>query len=103
MKAIPVSIVMLALAAGLAAPVSAQTATANGPDAQKKVPLGTLKVQSPRTAHKRNTATNQLGKQATPGKHLTVGYQENDITAAPFGSKHWWAVHGWQAGGSSPP
>lgn len=74
MKAIPVSIVMLALAAGLTAPVSAQTATANGPDALKRVPLGTLKVQSPQTADKRYTAANQLGKQATPGKHPTVGY-----------------------------
>ena len=35
------------------------------------------------------------------GIQRTEIYQENDITAAKFGSKHWWAVQGWQSGGSS--
>jgi hypothetical protein len=98
MPALSISIATLALAAGLATPLSAQTAA--GPDAPKRA-LTPMKVQSPHPSPKRIAAAGQAGKQAAAGKHLTAGYQENDINAAPFGSQHWWRVQGWQAGGSS--
>lgn len=100
MQAFSVSIATVALVAGLATPVSAQTAGPSAPVSQKKV-LSPMKVQSPHPSPKRTVAASQAGKQASAGKHVTVGYQENDINAAPFGSQHWWRVHGWQAGGSS--
>src|SRR6476646_4920291 len=79
MQALSISIATLALAAGLATPLSAQTAA--GPDAPKKA-LTPMKVQSPHPSPKRIAAAGQAGKQAAAGKHLTAGYQENDINAA---------------------
>jgi hypothetical protein len=50
---------------------------------QIATPLPTVKVQpSRRPATCAHARTGQ-------GTHRTAGYQENDITAAKFGSKHW--------------
>jgi hypothetical protein len=92
MKTILVATITLVLAAGWPARVSAQT-----PADQKKIPLATVKVQS----HHVSPAHARTGNR--PGYHSAVEYQENDISAARFGSAHWWTVQGWQAGGSSPP
>ena len=102
MKTILVSTAMLVLAGGLSAPVSAQTPTTNEPAAQRKAPLATLKVQTPHGTPKRSATGSGQGRGSkSPTKHAAVGYQENDITAAKFGSQHWWTDQGWQAGGSS--
>jgi hypothetical protein len=101
MKTILVSTALLVLAGGLSAPVSAQTPS-NEPAGQRKVPLATLRVQTPNGAPKHNAlVSGQRGGSKSSAKHASAGYQENDITAAKFGSQHWWTVQGWQAGGSS--
>jgi hypothetical protein len=94
MKSILVSTAMLVLAAGSAAPAFAQASSTSGSAAPRKVPLSTLNVQSRELTLSQNRASNP------PAKETAYGYKENDITAAKFGSKHWWAVQGWQAGGS---
>jgi hypothetical protein len=102
MKTILASTAVLVLAGGLSAPVCAQATATNQPAAQKKTPLTTLKVQTPHGAPKHSALGNgQRGRSKSSAKHASVGYQENDITAAKFGSQHWWTVQGWQAGGSS--
>lgn len=86
------AILMLGLSVMLPPSAAAQS---TGPGAQRAAPLPTVKVQPPRKA--------TIGAHARTGQgtHRTAGYEENDITAAKFGSKHWWTVQGWQSGGSS--
>ena len=99
------SLVAILIVAGASLPASAQTASPSDvPSHKKSAPLGTMKVQSHKTTHQPRIASNQSGSSKSGGgKHLTAGYMENDFAAAPFGSQHWWTVHGWQSGGSSPP
>jgi len=91
----PIATFMLGLSSLWAPAALAQTPPSTAPAAHKAAPLPTLKVQPPRAASTRGHAGHG------EGKHRTVGYQENDITAAKFGSKHWWTIQGWQSGGSS--
>ena len=88
----PIAIIMLGLSSLLAPSAAAQTPASSTPGARTAAPLPILKVR-PSRAH--------AARADTGGGHRTVGYQENDITAAKFGSKHWWTVQGWQSGGSS--
>jgi len=84
----------LTLAAYPASGAVAQTATTAAPSHGKKIGLGTVKVQSrhvPPVHRGRPSAT-----PATP-------YHENVLSTVRFGSKEWWTIQGWQAGGSSPP
>ena len=97
MKAIPVSVLVLAFAAGWAAPAMAQTAPTSPTATEKKIPLRPLKVQS---AHA-SAVHNRPGSH--PGKRSTVEYEENLMSTAQFGSRHWWAIHERQFGGASPP
>jgi len=87
-----IAIVMLGLSVVLPSSAAAQSTV---PGVQSAAPLPTVKVQPPRKT--------SIGAHARTGQgtHRTAGYQENDITAAKFGSKHWWTVQGWQSGGSS--
>jgi len=87
-----IAIVMLGLSVMLPSSAAAQSTVPGG---QSAAPLPTVKVQPPRKT--------SIGAHARTGQgtHRTAGYQENDITAAKFGSKHWWTVQGWQSGGSS--
>ena len=89
-----IAIVMLGLSVMLAPSAAAQSTV---PGVQSAAPLPTVKVQP-----SRRTSTGAHAR-AKPGQgtHRTAGYLENDITAAKFGSKHWWTVQGWQSGGSS--
>jgi hypothetical protein len=89
-----IAIVMLGLSVTLAPSAAAQS---TAPGAQSAAPLPTVKVQPSR---KTATGTHARAGQGQ-GTHRTAGYEENDITAAKFGSKHWWTVQGWQSGGSS--
>jgi hypothetical protein len=87
-----IAIVMLGLSSMLAPSAVAQSTV---PGVQIAAPLPTVEVQpSRRPATGAHARTGQ-------GTHRTAGYQENDITAAKFGSKHWWTVQGLQSGGSS--
>lgn len=87
-----IAMVMLGLSSMLAPSAIAQTPTSSTPGAHHAAPLPILKVQPSRARSTR----------AGTGKgHRTAGYQENDVTAAKFGSKHWWTIQGWQSGGSS--
>ena len=92
-----ISIVTLGLATLGTPPIAAQTA--DGAARQKSTRLPTVNVQSPRASatHKRATP----GSGSGPAGSRTARYEENDINAAKFGSKHWWTVQGWQSGGSS--
>ena len=87
-----IAIVMLGVSSMLAPSAAAQSTV---PGIQSATHLLTVKVRPPRrtaaAAHAR----------AGQGTHRTAGYLENDITAAKFGSKHWWTVQAWQSGGSS--
>jgi hypothetical protein len=87
-----IAIVMLGMSVMLPPSAAAQSTV---PGAQSAAPLPTVKVHPPRKA--------TIGAHARTGQgtHRTAGYEENDITAAKFGSKHWWTVQGWQSGGSS--
>jgi hypothetical protein len=87
-----IAIVMLGLSVMLPPPAAAQSTV---PGAQSAAPLPTVKVKPLRKA------TIAAHTRAGQGTHRTAGYEENDITAAKFGSKHWWTVQGWQSGGSS--
>jgi hypothetical protein len=89
-----IAIVMLGLSVTLAPSAVAQS---TAPGVQGAAPLPTVKVQPSR---KTTTGAHARAGQGQ-GTHRTAGYQENDITAAKFGSKHWWTVQGWQSGGSS--
>jgi hypothetical protein len=89
-----IAIVILGLSVTLAPPAAAQS---TAPGVQSAAPLPTVKVQPSR---KTATGTHARAGQGQ-GTHRTAGYEENDITAAKFGSKHWWTVQGWQSGGSS--
>jgi hypothetical protein len=105
MKLMPMKLIRMALICivtlGLASlgvpPVAAQTADGAAP--QKSTRLPTVNVQSPRASATRKRAT--PGSGSGPARARTAGYEENDINAAKFGSKHWWTVQGWQSGGSS--
>jgi hypothetical protein len=95
-----IAIVMVGLSVLSASSAAAQSTV---PGVQSAAPLPTVKVRPPRRvtigAH---AGTKQgLGQGQGKGTHRTAGYEENDITAAKFGSKHWWTVQGWQSGGSS--
>jgi len=92
-----ISIVTLDLATLGTPTVAAQTAV--GAARQKSTRLPTVDVQSPRASAKHKRATPGSGR--GPAGSRTAGYEENDINAAKFGSKHWWTVQGWQSGGSS--
>ena len=95
-----IAIVMLGLSAMLAPSAAAQSTV---PGVQSAAPLPTVKVQPSRrttTGAYARAKPGQTQGQAQ-GTHRTAGYLENDITAAKFGSKHWWTIQGWQSGGSS--
>ena len=95
-----IAIVMLGLSVLFAPSAVAQSTV---PGVQSAAPLPTVKVHPPRRtttgAHARPGQGRGPGQ--GQGTHRTAGYEENDITAAKFGSKHWWTVQGWQSGGSS--
>jgi hypothetical protein len=91
-----IAIVILGLSVTLAPSAAAQS---TAPGAQGAAPLPTVKVQPSRKTT--TSAQVRAGQGHGQGTHRTAGYQENDITAAKFGSKHWWTVQGWQSGGSS--
>jgi hypothetical protein len=84
----------LALAAWPASGALAQTATTAAPGHGKKIGLGTVKVQS------RHVTPMHRGR---PSTAAATGYHENVLSTVRFGSKEWWTIQGWQAGGSSPP
>jgi hypothetical protein len=88
-----IAIVMLGLSSMLAPSAAAQS---TAPGVQSAAPLPTVKVKPARRA-----ASAGAHARTGQGTHRTAGYEENDITAAKFGSKHWWTVQGWQSGGSS--
>jgi len=88
-----IAIVMLGLSSMLAPSAAAQSTL---PGAKTAAPLPTVKVRPLR----RNTTTGAHARTGQ-GMYRTAGYEENDITAAKIGSKHWWTVQGWQSGGSS--
>jgi hypothetical protein len=95
----PIWIITLGLASLLAWPVFGQTPTPKEVTGQKSTRLPTVKVRPPRIVPTHNRAAK--GGPGGQGTSRTAGYLENDITAAKFGSKHWWTVQGWQSGGSS--
>jgi hypothetical protein len=80
-----IAIVMLGLSSMLAPSAAAQSTL---PGAKTAAPLPTVKVQPPRRH------TTGAHARTGQGMHRTAGYEENDITAAKFGSKHWWTVQG---------
>jgi len=91
----PIATLMLGLSSLWASAALAQTPPSTAPAAHKAAPLPTLKVQPPRAASTRRHTGHGAGKQRT------VGYQENDVTAAKFGSKHWWTVQAGSRGAAA--
>jgi hypothetical protein len=97
-----ITIVVLGLSVMFAPSAAAQSTV---PGVQSATPLPTVKVHPSRRtttgAHARPGQGARQGEGQGQGTHRTAGYEESDITAAKFGSKHWWTVQGWQSGGSS--